>query len=182
MTLITLEDAVREFVPSVAYYESREPGLGLRFRDEVEAVVEWIQRFPEVPRLRPKGYRRVNLRTFPHYVASVVRKGTIGSWRLATDISVRSTGSRGYNSVPLTGADTRCGCYFERLFTHLSKGKKHMIESTCSSGFQGLVAAGILLVAQENVENPIHSSANIAMSPRHLVRPAFRISPSATIQ
>ncbi len=38
MTLITLEDAEREFAASVAYYESREPGLGLRFRDEVEAI------------------------------------------------------------------------------------------------------------------------------------------------
>ncbi len=35
MTLITLEEAEQEFVESVAYYESQEPGLGLRFRNEV---------------------------------------------------------------------------------------------------------------------------------------------------
>ena len=64
MTLITLEEAEQEFVESIAYYESREPGLGLRFRDEVAAVVDWILRFPEVPRLRRKGYRRVNLAHF----------------------------------------------------------------------------------------------------------------------
>ena len=58
MTQITLEEAEREFGASVAYYESREPGLGLRFREEVEAVVDWICRFPEMPRLRKKGYRR----------------------------------------------------------------------------------------------------------------------------
>ncbi len=63
--------------PIMAYYEYREPGLGSRFRDEVEAMVDWIQRFPQGPRLRPKGYRRVNLRTFPHYVAYVIRGGTI---------------------------------------------------------------------------------------------------------
>jgi len=57
MTQITLEDAEREFIASVAYYEDREPGLGLRFRDEVEAVVDWICRFPEVPRLRKRRYR-----------------------------------------------------------------------------------------------------------------------------
>jgi hypothetical protein len=62
MKQITLEEAEREFAASVAYYESRERGLGLRFREEVEAVVEWICRFPEAPRLRKKGYRRVNLR------------------------------------------------------------------------------------------------------------------------
>jgi len=41
MTLIT-------FAESVAHYESRESGLGSRFRDEVVAVVDWILRFPEV--------------------------------------------------------------------------------------------------------------------------------------
>ncbi|MBU6402321.1 MAG: type II toxin-antitoxin system RelE/ParE family toxin [Verrucomicrobia bacterium] len=77
MTLITLEEAAQEFAESVAYYESREPGLGSRFRDEVAAVVDWILRFPEAPRLRRKGYRRVNLRTFPHYVAYIIRGDTL---------------------------------------------------------------------------------------------------------
>ncbi len=35
MTLITLDEAEQDFVESVTYYESREPGLGSRFRDEV---------------------------------------------------------------------------------------------------------------------------------------------------
>jgi plasmid stabilization system protein ParE len=77
MTLITLEEADQEFIESVDYYESREAGLGLRFRNEVAAVVDWILRFPEVPRLRPRGYRRVNLRAFPHYVAYIIRGDTI---------------------------------------------------------------------------------------------------------
>ena len=77
MTLITLDEADHEFAESAAYYESREPGLGIRFRDEVAAVVDWIHRNPEVPRLRGKGYRRVNLRVFPHYVAYLVRGDTI---------------------------------------------------------------------------------------------------------
>lgn len=77
MTLITLEEAEQEFAESATYYESREPGLGLRFRDEVAAVVNWILRFPEVPRVRRKGYRRVNLRAFPHYVAYIIRGNRI---------------------------------------------------------------------------------------------------------
>jgi len=77
MTLITLDEAEQEFAKSVANYESREPGLGSRFRDEVAAVVDWIVRYPEMPRLRSKGYRRVNLHTFPHYVAYVIRRDTI---------------------------------------------------------------------------------------------------------
>jgi plasmid stabilization system protein ParE len=81
MTQITTEEAEREFAESVAYYESREPGLGLRFRDEVAVVVDWILRFPQALRLRPKGSRRVNLRSFPHYVAYVTRGDTI--WAVA---------------------------------------------------------------------------------------------------
>ena len=77
MILPTLDEAAREFAESAAYYESKEPGLGVRFRDEVVATVDWISRHAQVPRLRPKGYRRVNLRTFPHYVAYVVRDDTI---------------------------------------------------------------------------------------------------------
>lgn len=77
MTLNILDEAERELVESVAYYESREPGLGMRFRDEVASVVNRILRFPDVPRVRRKRYRRVNLRTFPHYVAYVIRDDTI---------------------------------------------------------------------------------------------------------
>ncbi len=61
----------------MAYYESREPGLGSRFRDEVVAILDVILRNPEVPRLGSRGYRRVNLRTFPHYVAYIIRSDTI---------------------------------------------------------------------------------------------------------
>ena len=77
MTLITLDEADQEFIESVAYYESREAGLGLRLRDEVAAAVDWILRFPQVPRLRRDLYSRVNLRVFPHYVAYVIRGDTI---------------------------------------------------------------------------------------------------------
>jgi hypothetical protein len=40
MTLIVLGEAGEEFAKSVQYYESKEVGLGARFRDElVEAVL-----------------------------------------------------------------------------------------------------------------------------------------------
>jgi plasmid stabilization system protein ParE len=77
MTLVVLEQAEREFSKSAAKYESKEPGLGVRFRDEVAAVVDWIQEHPQIPRLRPRGYRRVNLRVFSHYVAYVIRGDTL---------------------------------------------------------------------------------------------------------
>jgi|ERR1035437_1949012 plasmid stabilization system protein ParE len=73
MTSVILQEAEEEFNESATYYESKEAGLGRRFRDEVAAVVDWIVQHPEVPRLRPRGYRRVNLRVFSHYVAYVIR-------------------------------------------------------------------------------------------------------------
>ena len=81
MKLIILGEAEREFAESVTYYESKEPGLGRRFRDEVVAAVDRIRRSPGLLRLRPKGYRRANLRVFPHYIAYVIRDD--GIWIVA---------------------------------------------------------------------------------------------------
>ena len=77
MTVVILGEAEREFAESVAYYESKEAGLGWRFRTEVVETVAWIERNPELPRLRPKGYRRRNLQAFPHYIAYITRGETI---------------------------------------------------------------------------------------------------------
>lgn len=80
MTVITLAEAEREFVESIAYYEAKEAGLGMRFRNEVAETLDWISTYAEIPRLRAKGYRQVNLHVFPHYIAYVIRGGS-GSWR-----------------------------------------------------------------------------------------------------
>jgi hypothetical protein len=77
MIAFLLDDAAVELAESFAYYESRETGLGVRFRDEVAAVVKWVEEHAEIPRLRRKGYRRVNLRIFPHYIAYVIRTDQI---------------------------------------------------------------------------------------------------------
>lgn len=95
MIQIILEQAEQEFSQSAAYYESKEPGLGIRFRNEVAAVVDWILEHPEIPRLRRRGYRRVNLRVFSHYVAYVIRGDTSGLSRLPMPTNARSFGSGG---------------------------------------------------------------------------------------
>ncbi len=77
MNLIVLHEAEIEFSESVTYYEKKEEGLGARFRNEVAAATHWIEENPNVPRLRNKGYRRVNLRTFSHYLTYIVRGDTI---------------------------------------------------------------------------------------------------------
>lgn len=58
-----------------------EPGLGLRLKDEARWLFQWISQNPTVPRVRPKGYRRVNFKVFPYYVAYFVWADTL--WVLA---------------------------------------------------------------------------------------------------
>jgi hypothetical protein len=43
--------------------------------------IAWIAQNPEVPRLRPGGYRRVNLKIFPYYIPHIIRDPVI--WILA---------------------------------------------------------------------------------------------------
>ena len=99
MTLIVLGEAEEEFAQSVQYYESKEVGLGAQFRDEVVEAVERIVTNPELLRLRPKGYRRVNLRAFPHYIAYVIRGETIWIIAIAHGHRRPSFGSAGFNSI-----------------------------------------------------------------------------------
>ncbi len=81
MTVITHAEAEAEFDAAVNHYESREPGLGAQFRNEVAQSIEWIKANPEVLRVRRGGYRRFNLHRFPHYVAYVFRNDVL--WVIA---------------------------------------------------------------------------------------------------
>jgi len=60
MTLIILGQAEQEFAESIAYYESKEPGLGWRFRNEVAEAVNRILRHPqaEAERIPPSQSER----------------------------------------------------------------------------------------------------------------------------
>jgi len=69
MNLRILDEAAAEFGDAIARYESIESGLGVRFKEEVKAAMAWISDLAELPRIRPKGYRRVNLKVFPYHIA-----------------------------------------------------------------------------------------------------------------
>jgi hypothetical protein len=64
MKIVLVDEAEAEFWESVAYYEQRWPGLGTRFKEEVDLFLEKIEKDPLLPRLRKNGYRRVNLSVF----------------------------------------------------------------------------------------------------------------------
>ncbi|MBI2924824.1 MAG: type II toxin-antitoxin system RelE/ParE family toxin [Verrucomicrobia bacterium] len=81
MTILFVEEAQRELVDAISDYEEARAGLGQRFKDELDRRVLWISVHPEVLRLRPGGYRHINLRVFPFYIPYVVRGATL--WVLA---------------------------------------------------------------------------------------------------
>lgn len=73
---------VLEFLPEASAeadcatgdYEAKVPGLGVRFREEVESACTAIVQHPLLWRERQGGYRRVNLPGFPYYIAFVLRE------------------------------------------------------------------------------------------------------------
>ena len=81
MNVEILQEAEDELNAAVAYYEDIEVGLGIRLKEEARAVIQWIGTNPEAPSLRAKGYRRVNLKVFQHYIAYFIWADKI--WVLA---------------------------------------------------------------------------------------------------
>jgi plasmid stabilization system protein ParE len=73
MKITFLQEAELEFLDAISYYESEQPGLGQRFKEELDRTVLWVAERPEVCRLRSGGYRRINLRVFPYYIPYIVR-------------------------------------------------------------------------------------------------------------
>ncbi|MFZ1217992.1 MAG: type II toxin-antitoxin system RelE/ParE family toxin [Chthoniobacterales bacterium] len=81
MTIRFVEEAQQEFLDAISYYEKARVGFGRRFREEVDRSILWAADHPELYRLRPSSYRRINLRVFPYYIPYVVRGQVL--WVLA---------------------------------------------------------------------------------------------------
>lgn len=77
MRVILHPEARIEYLESIQFYESRQLGLGLRFKDEVDVFIDLISADPLRFRERTSGYRRANLSVFPHYIAFLVRDDLI---------------------------------------------------------------------------------------------------------
>ena len=87
MKIRILDEAEAEFADAIARYESIESGLGVCLKEEVKSAITWISSQPSLPRIRPKGYRRVNLRIFPYHIAYIIHEDEI--WVLAIAHSAR---------------------------------------------------------------------------------------------
>ena len=77
MRLEFFAEARFELREAAMFYESREAGLGRRFRDDISHVCAAIKRDPLLWRERSGGYRRVNCPVFPCYVAYILDRDTI---------------------------------------------------------------------------------------------------------
>jgi toxin ParE2 len=72
-----LPEASAEVECVVGDYEAQLAGLGRRFRLEVEAACAAIVENPLLWRLRPEGFRRLNLPGFSYYIAFTIEEGSI---------------------------------------------------------------------------------------------------------
>lgn len=81
MKITFLREAELEFLDAIGYYEEERPGLGRRFKNEVDRSLLWVAARPEICSLRPGGYRRINLRIFPYYIPYITREANL--WVLA---------------------------------------------------------------------------------------------------
>ncbi len=77
MILDFLPEASAELYEAAEHYESKQQGLGWRFRNEVLEVCRLIVQQPLLWRERPGGYRRVNCPVFPDYIADFIRNDLI---------------------------------------------------------------------------------------------------------
>jgi toxin ParE1/3/4 len=82
-----LQEAAEELNQAIIRYEEIEPGLGVRLKEEARQALRWIEANAELPRVRPKGYRRVNMKVFRYYIACHIWEDTI--WILAIAHSYR---------------------------------------------------------------------------------------------
>ena len=69
-----LDEAELELVEAVLWYESKETGLGKRFRQEIGHLLDRILENPQLWRKRSGGYRRANCQVFPYYIPYFIRE------------------------------------------------------------------------------------------------------------
>jgi len=76
MKIIILEEAFEELSDAITYYEDKQADLGIKLKDEIDQHINWIIKNSTVPQLRKSGFRRVNLKIFPFYIAYTNRENT----------------------------------------------------------------------------------------------------------
>lgn len=63
-----LDEAERELIEAISYYESKYPGLGIDFLDEVQSGLVSVRNLPTLWPVRKDGTRRYLVHRFPYLV------------------------------------------------------------------------------------------------------------------
>ena len=71
------EEAVRDIARVADWYDAHAPGLGRKFIDEVERVVDRVARFPNAYARVHKSVRRARVARFPYFLAYQVFVGEL---------------------------------------------------------------------------------------------------------
>ena len=95
MTIQFVEEARQELLDAIANYQQVRANLGSRFKDEVNWCVLWVADHPELYRVHPADYRRINLRVFLITLPMLFGATRCGCWPLLNPLANRCTGSRG---------------------------------------------------------------------------------------
>jgi hypothetical protein len=106
MTVVILGEAEREFGQTVAYYESKEAGLGWRFRTEVVEAVGAIEGNPELARLRPKVTDVAISERF-----RITSRTSFAVRPFGLSPSHMATGFRSFGSIEFDAGPTRAALY-----------------------------------------------------------------------
>ncbi len=85
MIIEFLDEAEQELFEAAFWYESKEAGLGIRFRDEIFHILNRIVDDPLLWREHTSGYRRVNCPIFPYYIPFFIRGSKIVIAAIAHD-------------------------------------------------------------------------------------------------
>lgn len=77
MIIEFLEEAEQELFGAAEWYESKQTGLGKRFRNEIVRVLDRIAENPMLWKVESGGYRRVNCPVFPYHIPFFIRENKI---------------------------------------------------------------------------------------------------------
>ena len=77
MKLHILKEAEEELAEAIQYYDEIHTGLGVRLKNQVRHAIKWVEFNAGLPRIRSNGYRRVNCKSFPYYIAYIIQENEI---------------------------------------------------------------------------------------------------------
>ncbi len=77
MTVKFSQAAREEFIASIEYYESQQPGLGLTFSDQIDSAIKRILEFPDGWTPLDSTFHRCLVNQFPYALIYTIENGAL---------------------------------------------------------------------------------------------------------